>query len=234
MDKQLFLLPYAGGSSYIYKKFEQQFTKNIKITYIELPGRGMRKKEAFYDSLDDAVEQLSLQIFNLLQSKEFYLFGHSLGAILAYYISYEMYLRAYAIPRKIFLSGRTSPEYKFHVNIDSQSSTKIIYELKTLGCETSIYENSRVSNYYLNILKKDYDLINSISSEKVKENPIEATIFWSKEDKYCYDIKSWNKFLFHTPVYIERTGNHYCINDELFELLNKHIEGAASFDKDSC
>ena len=138
MDKQLFLLPYAGGSSYIYKKFEQQFTKNIKITYIELPGRGMRKKEAFYDSLDDAVEQLSLQIFNLLQSKEFYLFGHSLGAILAYYISYEMYLRAYAIPRKIFLSGRTSPEYKFHVNIDSQSSTKIIYELKTLGCETSI------------------------------------------------------------------------------------------------
>lgn len=41
-DKKLFCFPFAGGSSIVFRKWQEKFPKEIEVIAVELPGRGRR------------------------------------------------------------------------------------------------------------------------------------------------------------------------------------------------
>ena len=78
---QLFLLHFAGGSSYSFN-FLMPFLKGFSVIPLELPGRGDRINENLKNDLSSATKDVFNQIINKLNGSDFVIYGHSLGATL--------------------------------------------------------------------------------------------------------------------------------------------------------
>ncbi len=85
MTRKVFCLPYAGGSSNsIYSKWVKLSDEDLQIVPIEFPGRGSLFGEKCYETVEEAtigtLEKIEKQIHNC----EYGIWGHSMGAIVAY------------------------------------------------------------------------------------------------------------------------------------------------------
>ncbi len=88
---QLFLLPFAGGNCYSYN-FLRKDVQNLAIELhnLELPGRGKRSRESFSANHQMAVDDYCKQIKELRNGQPYIIYGHSMGADLAFWVTNEM------------------------------------------------------------------------------------------------------------------------------------------------
>ena len=104
---RLFCFPYAGGAASIYRIWHQHLPADIEVCAVQLPGRENRIREHPYTNLVEGVQTL---LPNLLPSldKPFALFGHSMGALIAYELAQQ--LQSYGqTPTHLLVSGRRAP-----------------------------------------------------------------------------------------------------------------------------
>lgn len=80
---RLFCFPYAGGGATIYRDWSNDLPDYVELVAIQLPGRESRFSEPYIRRLDVLVDHIYEQVQGL-NDKPCLLFGHSLGARLAY------------------------------------------------------------------------------------------------------------------------------------------------------
>lgn len=78
----LLCIPHAGGSASFYGTLIRQLQPS-KVVAIELPGRGRRYGEPLLTDLETMVDWIIRENQEIFQA-EFVLFGHSMGAVVAY------------------------------------------------------------------------------------------------------------------------------------------------------
>lgn len=224
---QIFILPFAGSSVKYYNKWITYFNENIQVELIEMAGRGTRKADTKYNNFDEAASDLFKIIKNKVNTENFYIFGHSLGAILAYEISLKFQNEELNLPKKLFLSGRTSPQYRFHENKESLSSDDIINELQMLGVEDiTIYKHPRAGKYYMSLLKSDYNLVNTYCKSETILKKVDGSIFYGIADPFSVDIDSWQDYFEKNLDIYSFSGSHFYINDNfrnIIEIINNNI-----------
>ncbi|QNR66938.1 thioesterase II family protein [Paenibacillus peoriae] len=107
--EMLLCLPYAGGSLHIYNKWKRHGGHEIKIIGMEYSGRGKRFNEQLYKNFDEAIHDIYVSIKQsilLNNSDSYYIFGHSLGGIMAF----ELVRRYVDIcPKHVFISAAAAP-----------------------------------------------------------------------------------------------------------------------------
>jgi surfactin synthase thioesterase subunit len=221
------MLPFAGGSVRHYENWINYMSRGIKIDLIELPGRGSRKNEAYYTSYNHAVEDLSKIISKKIETENYHIFGHSMGALLAFSISLNYQNNKFPTPKTIFISGRTSFQYRFFDEIESISDDSLLKRLSNLGLKTvEIYKNKRVGKYFMKKLREDYKIINSYEiPSDVLELP-NGVIIYGNNDPFCNDIKSWDYFFKKTIDYHKIEGSHWGHDkdDKIIEILNQYMQ----------
>ncbi|MFI7291529.1 thioesterase II family protein [Streptomyces anulatus] len=109
-DCALVCLPFAGGGAGFYRGWKDLPEGSPDVVPVQLPGR----EELFLDELfRDAVEagrQLAPRIAELTRGyRRVALFGHSLGAVLAYEIARNLDRAGAARPVHLFVSGSPGP-----------------------------------------------------------------------------------------------------------------------------
>ncbi|WP_268906141.1 thioesterase II family protein [Clostridium hydrogenum] len=98
----LFCLPYAGGSEAIYYKWKDYLSPSIQLIPIELKGRGKRYNETFYETLDEAINDIFKWIKERIMNDDYAIYGHSMGSILAYELYYKVISEKLRKPKHIF------------------------------------------------------------------------------------------------------------------------------------
>jgi surfactin synthase thioesterase subunit len=81
---RLFLFPYAGGPAQIYREWFGLFPGDIAAQGVQLPGRLDRRTEPPYTDLEPLLEAMGEAFAAELDDRPFAVFGHSMGALLAY------------------------------------------------------------------------------------------------------------------------------------------------------
>ncbi|MCC7383287.1 MAG: thioesterase [Deltaproteobacteria bacterium] len=106
---RLFALPYAGGGASYFRTWNDLLPPTIELNAIQLPGREGRLREPLLRSARAVAERLSEAIRGRLD-RPFLLYGHSMGALLAFEL--ERILEATRAPRPehLFVSGRAAPD----------------------------------------------------------------------------------------------------------------------------
>lgn len=101
---RLFCFPYAGGSASIYRAWPKDLPPDVEVCAVQLPGRGGRLPEAPFTELDSLVRALAEALLPQLETP-FALFGHSMGALIAFEFARHLRTRYGLRPEHLFVSG---------------------------------------------------------------------------------------------------------------------------------
>ncbi|WP_102812149.1 type I polyketide synthase, partial [Burkholderia humptydooensis] len=101
--------PFAGGSDASYADIARELGDAFAFTTLSLPGRGATQHIPFYDGWPSLVDDLAAEVARLDDGTPLFLFGHSLGALLAYEVARALEQRGGAQPAGVFLSGHPAP-----------------------------------------------------------------------------------------------------------------------------
>jgi medium-chain acyl-[acyl-carrier-protein] hydrolase len=106
---RLLCLPFAGGAASAYRSWGDLFGPDVEVTAVQLPGREMRLREPRFDR----VEPLVAAVADVLQAspdpRPYAVFGHSMGALIAFELVRELRRRGRPLPVALVASGRNAP-----------------------------------------------------------------------------------------------------------------------------
>ncbi len=81
---RLYCFPYAGGASSAFAPWARMLAPQISVLGVELPGHGSRFSETPFDSVSEMAEDAADAIASSESDAPFALYGHSLGAVVAF------------------------------------------------------------------------------------------------------------------------------------------------------
>ncbi|HKG58820.1 MAG TPA: alpha/beta fold hydrolase [Pyrinomonadaceae bacterium] len=107
-ELRLFCFPYAGGNSSLFRNWPASLPATIEVHAVELPGRQSRFKERALTQMSLLAHTLARELAPSLDLP-FALFGHSMGALLAFEIARELRRLNAPQPVHLFVSAQGGP-----------------------------------------------------------------------------------------------------------------------------
>ncbi|MGH6679076.1 MAG: thioesterase II family protein, partial [Bradyrhizobium sp.] len=105
---QLVAFPHAGGGATAFYPLAGLLPEAIELRAVQLPGRETRLGEAPFTRLPPLIDALADALGDSLRVP-YALFGHSLGALIAFELAREFRRRRLPLPRTLIVSGRRAP-----------------------------------------------------------------------------------------------------------------------------
>jgi surfactin synthase thioesterase subunit len=105
-ELRLVCFPHAGASASVYSRWAQALAFEIELVAVQYPGRAERSREAVPDSMADLVAGVRDALLADID-RPYALFGHGMGAAVAYETALALRDAPCQEPRHLFLSGRT-------------------------------------------------------------------------------------------------------------------------------
>ena len=221
----LICLPYAGGSSTFYNKWKQFLPSNIEMGIYELAGRGTRASDSTnYACIEDIAADLFSQMdADNLFNKPYYLFGHSLGALIAVKLCNLIREKGKMLPAHLFASGEGAPTHtreqkKLHLLNDQE----FVSELKKLGGMTDDFFNyPELQEYYLPILRNDLMIAETAVFNGILPFDFNMSVLVGKEDTWTVDqIYKWNSYTIGICSFHFFNGGHFYLTDCGKEIIH--------------
>ncbi|MEK8172459.1 alpha/beta fold hydrolase [Streptomyces sp. M19] len=102
---RLVCLPHAGGSASFFFPVATALAPTVEVLAVQYPGRQTRRHEPGIDNIPDYADQIFAALRHL-DDRPLALFGHSMGAVLAYEVALRMREAGLPDPVRLFASGR--------------------------------------------------------------------------------------------------------------------------------
>ncbi|PFF02783.1 thioesterase [Bacillus thuringiensis] len=221
---KLFCFPYAGGSSSIYMKWRSKLSPSIQLIPIELAGRGRRIQESFYQSFDDAINDIVQEIEKRLDGTPFAFFGHSMGSLLAYECAHKLMIGKKMLPELIIVSGKNPPHLKRKKQMHQLSDDEFRRELLLMGgFEKGIVENNELFNFFVPILRADFRLVETYNyNEKQDKIDSDIVVLYGKDDNLTTieELDEWCIHAKRQPKIYAFDGGHFFINDQFYSIVH--------------
>ncbi len=109
---RLLCLPHAGAGASAYRTWGQGLPEEIAVCPVQLPGREGRMGEAPFDRADGLAEAIAEALFDdgAELRTPYAVFGHSMGAIVAFALVHRLREWELPGPAHLFVSGRQAPQ----------------------------------------------------------------------------------------------------------------------------
>ncbi|MGI8635927.1 MAG: thioesterase II family protein [Segetibacter sp.] len=220
MNITLFCLPFAGGSKYSLSFLKKVLPRNILCHFLEYPGRGSRIKEDFAENIFEVVDDLYNKIAPLL-NQPFALYGHSMGAKIAYLLARRIRESNKPDPLHLFISGTDAPSVPSkrppkHL-LPKDEFVTAVRELGGLPDEVLAHEE--MLEYFEPILRADFRLSESYFHKVNMPLKIPLTVMiGDQEDMEEADVLEWQSETV-VPIKLHKLpGNHFFIYDNEKEI----------------
>ena len=154
---RLFLIPPAGGSSLIFRGWEDAMPAGVDACPIHLPGRGNRLFEPLFTRLEPLVRSLGQALLPALD-RPFAFFGHSMGALVAFELSRFLRKVHGTEPEVLFVSGGRAPHIPEGRRDYLLPDAEFVEELRRLdGTPAEILDNPEALQLLLPIVRADFE-----------------------------------------------------------------------------
>ena len=165
---RLFCFPHAGGGASAFHSWRAAFPSAVQLCSVLLPGRESRRSEPAFTQLNLLATTLARELAPWLDLP-YAVFGHSMGAMLAFEWIRELRRSGQAMPARLFLSGRRAPDLNHEAaELHMLPDPQFIKELTRRygGIPDEIRQVPELVDYYLPVLRADLTLVESYHFRK--------------------------------------------------------------------
>ncbi|MBB1485776.1 thioesterase II family protein [Oceanospirillum sediminis] len=226
VHQRIFCLPHAGGTASFFRNWADALPQGTELIAIQYPGREERLEEACIDNMQDLVSGIeqSLSMQPHLLQKPYLIFGHSMGAAVAYELCLRLQQNQRRLPCHLVVSasegpGRIQPS-AFHQGSDKDLLQEIIRLNDQL---TYLAEVPELTDMIMPMLKTDYRLIETyggqVPSMAQVEMPITAMTGQQDTELTYADAEAWadvsqGDFQLHSWP-----GDHFYLSQQYKEMI---------------
>jgi surfactin synthase thioesterase subunit len=218
----VFLLPFAGGNKYSYRKYEESTPSFLKLIPLEYPGRGTRQNEPLITNMQLLVDDVFGQMKEKGFQKPYAIYGHSMGGLLCYLVTRKIIQKGERPPVHLFITGTSGPsensrEKKRHL----LNKEDFLQEIKDLGgLPDPILQDSELMDYYEPIIRADFQLSELYVYEEQPPLDIPVTVITGREEKMSLGkIQAWQKEFVPKIDFKRFPGDHFFILDHIMPIM---------------
>lgn len=226
---RLFCFPYAGGGDSIFRSWQQILSDTIEVCPVQLPGRGLRINEPLCTEISQLVRDMGQALAPCL-NKPFALFGHSMGALIAFELARYVRNEYRVQPLHLFASGRCSPQIT-NEPFDLKQFDSELPELLRRGNGTpeEVLEDPELMELVLPVLRSDWALCKSYIFTPEPPFNFPITAFGGLDDpgvprRY---LEGWREHTTGPFVLRMLPGNHFFLKTSrllLLEAISKELD----------
>jgi medium-chain acyl-[acyl-carrier-protein] hydrolase len=213
---RLFCLPHAGAGAAGYFRWRRLLPEWIEVCPVLLPGRETRIAEPPVTSVETVVVRLVEALAaGSLFDRPFALFGHSMGALIAFELARGLKAADLPAPAELFVSGRCAPQMPFsHRDYHTLPDLALLEALRSRygGVPESMFTDPELRALFLPALRADLTLVerHRWRDEPTLHCPIHA--FAGRLDSSVSDagLSRWGELTGGAFQAQRVEGDHFC------------------------
>jgi medium-chain acyl-[acyl-carrier-protein] hydrolase len=220
---RLVCVPYAGGAASAFRLWPHCLPNWAELCAVQLPGREQRHREALTTVMPAAVNAVAEALLPL-SDVPLVLFGHSMGAIIAYETA-RLLQRLHGISiRHLIVSGRRAPHVpSMRPDMHSLPRAGLVDQLRRLnGTPGEVLNDAEMLDIMLPIIRADFELIETYrpSDAAPLGCPVTAVGGDADPDVSPTMLQDWRvttSNAFDTRVF---PGDHFYLNSQRLPLVD--------------
>lgn len=218
---------HAGGSASVYRRWSDAAA--LDIVPVQLPGRENRRHEPRLTDLDALVDLLEIELTEEMD-RPYVLFGHSMGALVAYTLAARAVADGRRVPESLVVAASAPPHLPtLPLPLDSLTDLEIAHALAEYdGLPRVLLERPEWLGPLLAVVKDDIRVCQSNRPQSVTSLPVPIHAIGGSRDRLVAEtsLTQWDR---HTSRDFSMTiieGGHFLTtekSDELFALLERIV-----------
>ena len=222
---RLFCFPYAGASA--YREWEPAFPSSVQLCRIQLPGREERLRDRPFTNFSEVTRALVRDLADWLDTP-FMVFGHSMGALLAFEFARELRRVGGPRPEHLFLSGRQAPHLKSRIpQLHDLPEAEFKRQLGLLnGTPKKVLEDPELMGLLMPMLRADFSICETYSCTPEEPLSLPISAFGGEMDPHTRrdDLDAWRNYTLGNFNVRMFSGDHFYIQSMRSSLLSAILE----------
>lgn len=225
---RLFAFAHAGASASIYGRFRELLRPGVEIVPVDLPGHGQRIREPLLEDPKLIVESVVEGIASTARTP-FALFGHSLGAVIAFEVARVLVLRHELTPVALFASGAEAPCRRGRHRYERfDTDERILAEVRRLGgTPKEVLDDSELLQLTLPILRADFRACAAYEAAESARVPCPIHVLVGRDDELAPDaVQAWLVHSEFLCTFDRFDGGHFYVYQNLegvTRLIEKYL-----------
>jgi medium-chain acyl-[acyl-carrier-protein] hydrolase len=210
---RLFCLPHAGSGGAAYNTWRSFLPSWVDLCPIQLPGRETRLAEPLCSNADTLVEAMA-EAVSSWTDKPYVLFGHSMGALLAFELAQRLRARSERLPMLLVLSARTAAHFEppsppLHQLPPKEFLAQL--EARYEGLPLDVLLDADMLDLFLPILRADITLIETYQFRPRPPLKVPILALAGSDDKTVTgpSMAAWQRHTAYQMQFNQLPGGHF-------------------------
>lgn len=221
---RMFCLPHAGAGASVYRDWPCRLDGRVDVVAVDLPGRERRMREPLLHSAEELVADVIDGIAEQARRSPagFGLFGHSMGALVAYELAHALLGRGIT-PDHLIVSGYGAPHLPLPEPwVHLLPTDELVGHLARLeGTSGDVLSNPDLLEMVLPVIRADYEVCETYRHPARPTLAIPVTALGGDRDPGVAQagVEAWADLTtgrFHAHIL---PGGHFFLHDQLDSVL---------------
>ena len=219
----LVCFPHAGGTAAAFASWPEGLPERVEVLAVQYPGRASRLGEPLVKRMDVLAHRIAEALAGL-RDRPLALFGHSMGAAVAFEVARRLEAIDPSAVRSLFVSGLVAPHRLRPAEIDLDDDDALMAEILRLGAtEDLLLANDELRCLFLEPVRNDCWLMETYEARTRPRLRTPVTAFVGDGDARAIpdDVRSWEELTeggFTLRVF---PGGHFYLVEQRAALLRE-------------